>query len=86
MTPTRVLLADDRELVRAGLRALLVGLSGVDVVAEATDGRAALELVALRQPDVVLIDITMPGLKGLEATMRIVKEFPRLDYGAAGHS
>jgi len=77
MTPIRVLLADDHELVRAGFRALLASMSDVDVVAEAQDGRAALELVALHQPDVVLMDITMPGLNGLEATTRIVKDFPR---------
>jgi DNA-binding NarL/FixJ family response regulator len=73
----RVLLADDHELVRAGFRALLTSLSDVEVVAEADDGRAALELVALHQPDIVLMDITMPSLNGLEATSRIVKEFPR---------
>jgi DNA-binding NarL/FixJ family response regulator len=76
MTPIRVLLADDHELVRAGFRALLASLSDVEVVAEAEDGRAALELVAASQPDVVLMDITMPGLNGLEATSRVVKEFP----------
>ena len=77
MTPIRVLLADDHELVRAGFRALLAGLSDVEVVAEADDGRAALALVAAHQPDVVLMDISMPGLNGMEATGRIVKEFPR---------
>jgi DNA-binding NarL/FixJ family response regulator len=76
MMPIRVLLADDHELVRAGFRALLASLSEVQVVAEAADGRAALALVAVHQPDVVLMDISMPGLNGLEATMRIVKEFP----------
>jgi DNA-binding NarL/FixJ family response regulator len=77
MTTIRVVLADDHELVRAGFRALLASVSDVEVVAEADDGRAALELVALHQPDVVLMDITMPSLNGLEATSRIVKEFPR---------
>lgn len=76
MRPIRILLADDHELVRAGFRALLASLSDVEVVAEADDGRAALELVATHQPDVVLMDITMPSLNGLEATSRIVKEFP----------
>ena len=75
MTSIRVLLADDHELVRAGFRALLDSLSDVEVVAEADDGRAALELVALHRPDVVLMDITMPGLNGLEATSRIAKDF-----------
>jgi DNA-binding NarL/FixJ family response regulator len=76
-TPIRVLLADDHELVRAGFRALLDSLSEVEVVAEVEDGREALRLIAVHQPDVVLMDITMPGLNGLEATSRIVKEFPR---------
>jgi len=75
MTPIRVLLADDHELVRAGFRALLDSLSDVEVVAEADDGRAALKLVALHRPDVVLMDITMPGLNGLEATSRIARDF-----------
>jgi DNA-binding NarL/FixJ family response regulator len=77
VTSIRVLLVDDHELVRAGFRALLAGLSEVEVVAEADDGRAALELVGRYQPDVVLMDISMPGLNGLEATSRIAKEFPR---------
>jgi DNA-binding NarL/FixJ family response regulator len=75
-TPVRVLLADDHELVRAGFRALLNSLSNVEVVAEAEDGRAALRLIAAHQPDIVLMDISMPGLNGLEATSQIVKEFP----------
>jgi DNA-binding NarL/FixJ family response regulator len=72
----RVLLADDHTLVRAGIRALLDKLPEVQVVAEATDGRAALNLVKTHQPHVVLMDIAMPGLNGLEATRRMVKEFP----------
>jgi DNA-binding NarL/FixJ family response regulator len=77
MTPIRVLLADDHELVRAGFRALLARLSDVEVVAEADNGRAALELIALHQPDVALMDISMPELNGLEATSRVAREFPR---------
>jgi DNA-binding NarL/FixJ family response regulator len=73
----RVLLADDHTLVRAGIRALLDELPDVQVVAEATDGRDALNLVKTHQPHVVLMDIAMPGLNGLEATRRMVKEFPR---------
>jgi DNA-binding NarL/FixJ family response regulator len=76
MAPIRVLLADDHELVRAGFRSLLQKLSEIEVVAEAEDGRDALRLIALHHPDIVLMDITMPGLNGLEATARIVKEFP----------
>ena len=64
MTPIRVVLADDHTLVRAGLRALLHIMEGIDVVAEASDGHEALDLIGTYQPDVVLMDIAMPGLKG----------------------
>lgn len=78
MKPIRVLIADDHTLVRAGIRALLEKLPGVQVVAEASDGREALRLVKTHQPDVVLMDIAMRGLNGLEATARTVKEFPKI--------
>ena len=74
--PIRVILADDHTLVRAGIRALLEKLPGVEVVGEAGDGREVLNLVKLHRPDVVLMDITMPGLNGLEAAARMAKEFP----------
>jgi DNA-binding NarL/FixJ family response regulator len=76
--PIRVVLADDHALVRAGFRALLQSLPHVEVVDEASDGRDALRLVKLHQPDLVLMDIAMSGMNGLEATERIVKEFPRV--------
>jgi DNA-binding NarL/FixJ family response regulator len=76
MTTIRVLLADDHVLVRAGLRALLERMNGVQVLAEADDGREALQLVAAHQPDIVLMDIAMAGLNGLEATARISQEYP----------
>jgi DNA-binding NarL/FixJ family response regulator len=76
MKPTRVLLAEDHTLVRAGIRALLQNLTGVQVVGEASDGREALRLIKTYQPDVVLMDIAMAGLNGLEATARVTKEFP----------
>lgn len=76
MTTIRVLLADDHALVRAGFRALLGNIEGVEVVAEAEDGRDALRLIAEYNPEVVLLDIAMPGLNGLEATVRIIAEFP----------
>jgi len=72
----RVVLADDHTLVRAGIRTLLEKLPGVDVVGEAVDGREALHLVKLHLPDVVLMDISMAGLNGLEAAARMTKEFP----------
>jgi DNA-binding NarL/FixJ family response regulator len=74
--PIRVVLADDHTLVRAGIRALLEKVPGVEVVGEAGDGREVLNLVGTRRPDVVLMDIAMPGLNGLEAAARVVQEFP----------
>jgi DNA-binding NarL/FixJ family response regulator len=72
----RVLLADDHTLVRAGIRALLTGIPGVQVVAEAADGREALELARLQQPNLVLMDISMKGLNGIEATAQLKRELP----------
>lgn len=72
----RILLADDHALVRAGFRAMLESSEDFTVVAEAADGRQALQLAAREAPDVVLMDIAMPGLNGLEATGRIVRQNP----------
>jgi DNA-binding NarL/FixJ family response regulator len=76
MRPIRLLLADDHDLFRAGLRVLLQDLGGFEVVSEAGDGREALRQVEEHRPDVVLMDLMMPGLNGLEATARIAREFP----------
>jgi DNA-binding NarL/FixJ family response regulator len=76
MRPIRVVLADDHALVRAGFHALLSRLPGIEVVAEAADGREALALVKAHLPDLVLMDISMAGLNGLEASVRIAKDFP----------
>lgn len=76
MKPIRVLLADDHILVRAGIRALLQGFAGVQIVAEAGDGHEALALVEAQCPHLVLMDIAMPGLNGIDAMARIVKDFP----------
>ena len=76
MKTARVLLADDHALVRAGIRSLLEKISGIEVVAEAGDGYEALELTKKHFPNVVLMDIALPGLNGLEALARATKEFP----------
>jgi DNA-binding NarL/FixJ family response regulator len=69
-------LADDHALVRAGIRALLEKLPGVEVVGEADNGRQALELIKTSAPNLILLDISMAELGGLEALPRIVKDFP----------
>ena len=74
----RVVIADDQQLVRAGFRVLLDTEDDVEVVGEAGDGAAALELVRQERPDVVLMDIRMPGVDGLEAT-RAISDDPDLD-------
>ena len=78
MTPVRVLLADDHALVRAGIRALLEGLEGVVVVAEAGNGGEVLELARKHRPDIVLLDISMPGIGGLEASAQLKQELPEV--------
>jgi len=75
-TPVRILLADNHPIVRAGIRAELEKIPEVQVVGEANDGREAIDLAGSQQPDLVFMDITMPGLNGLEATERITKSFP----------
>lgn len=78
MNTTRILLADDHTLLRAGIRSLLEKMPGVEVIAEAADGREALDLIKTHQPNMVLMDIAMKGLNGLDATARIAREFPNV--------
>ncbi len=76
MKRIRVLIVDDHTLVRDGIRALLELVANIEVVGEATNGKEALEKVEQLAPDVVLMDLAMPIMGGLEATRRIRKQFP----------
>jgi DNA-binding NarL/FixJ family response regulator len=76
MKSTRVLLVDDHALVRAGFQALLQRLEDVEIVAQAGDGNDALRLIEAHRPDVVLLDIAMPGLNGLEVAATVAQKFP----------
>ncbi len=78
MTPIRVLIADDHPVFRFGLRALLSAEPDTQVVGEATTGDEAIELATTLQPDVILMDLNMPGPNGIEATRRIMQRDPRV--------
>lgn len=72
----RVILADDHRIVREGLRGLLEKLPGIEVIAEAGDGRNTVELARKMSPDVVVMDVTMPDMNGIEATRQIIASIP----------
>ncbi len=78
MNPLRVIVADDHTLVRAGFCSLVRHIPGVEVVAEAQDGHEALDLIAEHRPDIVLLDITMPRLNGLDVAARVVESHPHV--------
>ncbi len=76
--PTRVLLVEDQQLIRRGLAMLLSTVDGIDVTAQAEDGRAALDILATTEVDVVLVDARMPGMDGIEFTAHCTRDHPRL--------
>ena len=76
MRKRRILLADDHGVVRKGLRFLLESEAGMEVVGEAADGRQAVDLAAELKPDIIVMDIAMPRLNGIEATRQIVRDRP----------
>jgi DNA-binding NarL/FixJ family response regulator len=76
MKPIRIVLADDHNLVRSGLRSWLSGMQGVEIVAEAANGKEAVDLVGTFHPDVVLMDIGMKVLNGIEAAVIIARDYP----------
>ncbi len=75
--PTTVLIADDHQILREGLRSLLQSEPGIEVVAEARNGRDAVRLARDLRPDVVIIDVEMPDLNGVEATGQVLAEVPK---------
>lgn len=78
MNPIRILVADDHALFREGLSALLSSIPDIEVVGEAATGEEAISKAADLQPDVVLMDIQMPGINGIEGTRRIVRDSPHI--------
>ena len=78
-TPLRIVIVDDHAVVRRGVRALLESRHGWEVVAEATTGREALDAVKQSRPDIVVMDLSLPELNGLEATRQIVRESPHTE-------
>ena len=78
MPNIKVILADDHTVVRTGISTMLAALGGIEVVGEACNGRETLALVDQLRPDLLLCDITMPEMNGLEVTKRVAKEFPNV--------
>lgn len=78
MAKIRVIIADDHTIVRAGIKALLEKQPDIEIVGETSEGRETLRQVELLQPDIVLMDIAMPGMNGLEATAVITRDFPHV--------
>ena len=76
--PTRVLVADDHNLFRYGIKAMLANAEGFEVVGEAASGEEVVEKVAQTRPDIILMDIQMPGINGIEATRRVLEKYPSI--------
>jgi len=74
----RVIIVDDHDVVRTGIKGVLDNIYGLEVIAEASNGEQAIELARNLKPDIVLMDISMPGISGLEATRRITTSFPAI--------
>lgn len=79
MTPLRIVIVDDHAVVRRGVRALLESQPGWEVTGEAASGREAVDLAKRLQPDVVIMDVSLPELNGLDATRQILKDAPRTE-------
>jgi len=83
----RIILVDDHGIIRQGLRSLLECQPDIEVIGEADDGRSAIELVRELQPDIVITDVTMPNLNGVDTTRQITRLFPQVKViGLSGHS
>jgi DNA-binding NarL/FixJ family response regulator len=78
MDSLRLLIADDQTITRSGLRSLLAAQEGIEIAGEARNGEEAIELAASLQPDVILMDLRMPGVNGIEATRRIHRASPHI--------
>ncbi len=78
MDPIHILIADDQAITRSGLRTLLESVPDLEIVGEATNGAEVIESAASLQPDVILMDLRMPGINGIEATRRIHRTSPHI--------
>ncbi|MBM4136520.1 MAG: response regulator transcription factor [Nitrospira sp.] len=74
----RVILSDDHQIIRDGLRSLLEKQPGIEVIAEAADGRTTVDLATKLKPDVIIMDVSMPDMNGIEATSRIIEKTPKI--------